>query len=146
MLRGVGRTTRKQSHQIANPMGKFSDTLMDHFTSPRNNGPMESPDRIGQAGALGQGPFMVLYLRVAGGTISEAKFCTYGCGTTIAAGSILTELITGRSFAECQSLTAGDLIKALDGVPPDKLHSPALAIAALQDALKPAAPVLEQRE
>jgi nitrogen fixation NifU-like protein len=122
-------------------MGKFSETLMDHFTSPRNTGTLESPDRIGQAGTLGNGPYMVLYLRIKDDVIVEAKYRTYGCGTTIAAGSILTELVTGRSIAACLSLTVDDLITALEGVPPDKLHSPALAIAALQDALEPVANV-----
>jgi hypothetical protein len=32
-------------------------------------------------------------------------------------------------------LTAEDLIEALDGVPPDQLHYPAIKIAALRDAL-----------
>jgi nitrogen fixation NifU-like protein len=41
----------------------------------------------------------------------------------------------GASIEECRELTAEDLIEALDGVPPDKLHCPALAIGALRDAL-----------
>jgi nitrogen fixation NifU-like protein len=118
-------------------MANFSETLMDHFTSPRNSGTIDEPDRIGQAGTLGQGPFMVLYLRLNADLITHAKFRTYGCGTTIAAGSMLTELIIGRTLAFCRALTTDDLIAALDGVPPEKLHSPALAIAALQNALKP---------
>ena len=48
---------------------------------------------------------------------------------------MLTELITGRTVAECRELTVEKLIEALDGVPPDKLHCPGLAIAALRDAL-----------
>ena len=43
--------------------------------------------------------------------------------------------IVGRTVAECRGLTTDDLIAALDGVPPEKLHSPVLAIAALHDAL-----------
>ena len=41
---------------------------------------------------------------------------------------MLTEMIKGKSIAECRELTVEDLIAALDGVPPDKLHYPALAI------------------
>jgi nitrogen fixation protein NifU and related proteins len=44
--------------------------------------------------------------------------------------------VVGRSIDDCRELTAEDLIEALDGVPPDKLHCPALAIAALRDALR----------
>ena len=47
----------------------------------------------------------------------------------------MSELVLGRSIAECRELTAEELIEALDGVPPDKLHCPALAIGALRNAL-----------
>jgi NifU-like protein involved in Fe-S cluster formation len=116
-------------------MGKFSDTLMDHVTAPRNTGVMENPDLTGMAGAPGRGAFLVLCLRVRDGRITEAKFQTYGCGPTIAAGSMLTEMILGRTIEECREVTAEQLIEALDGVPPDKLHCPALAIAALRNAI-----------
>ena len=109
---------------------------MDHFAAPRNSGAFESPDATGHAGSPGRGPFLILYLRMKGNQVQAAKFQTYGCGPTIACGSVLTEMITGRSVADCLQLTAQSLIDALDGVPPDKLHSPALAIAALRDALK----------
>ena len=123
-------------------MGKYSDTLMDHFMAPRNSGPLESPDVTGHAGTPGRGPFLILYLRIEGGHVVAAKFQTYGCGSTIACGSMLTEMIIGRSLEECSRLTPETLIERLDGVPSDKLHSPALAIGALRDALKCFAPAL----
>lgn len=117
-------------------MSKYSDTLMDHFTSPRNSGAMEAPDAVGHAGTPGRGPFMILYLRVVNDAVAESRFQTYGCGSTIACGSMLTELIKGRPVSECLALAAADLVAALDGVPADKLHGPALAIGALRDGLK----------
>ena len=88
------------------------------------------------ARASGRGPFLILYLRIDGSHVAAAKFQTYGCGATIACGSMLTEMIVGRTTSDCFKLTTEMLIQALDGVPPDKLHSPGLAIAALRDALK----------
>jgi NifU-like protein involved in Fe-S cluster formation len=117
-------------------MGRYSDTLMDHFQSPRHCGAMDGPDLVGHVGIVGQGPFMVLYLRVREGRVTDAKFQTYGCGSTIACGSMLTELVIGRVVRDCLALTAEQLSEALDGVPADKQHSPVLAIAALRDALK----------
>jgi nitrogen fixation protein NifU and related proteins len=63
-------------------------------------------------------------------------FQTYGCGPTIACGSMLSELIIGRSLEVCSRLTTETLIVSLDSVPAEKLHNPALAIAALRNALK----------
>jgi nitrogen fixation protein NifU and related proteins len=116
-------------------MGKFSDTLTDHVMSPRNGGAIENPDLTGHAGAPGRGAFMILYLKVHAERITAAKYHTVGCGPTIASGSMLTELIAGKSISECRELTVEKPIEALDGVPPDKLHCPALAIGALKDAL-----------
>ena len=116
-------------------MGKYSETLMDHVMAPRNGGVMENPDLTGRAGAPGRGAFLILYLKRQDDRVAEAKYHTYGCGPTIAAGSMLTEMIEGRTVAECRELTVEKLIEALDGVPPDKLHCPGLAIAALRDAL-----------
>jgi nitrogen fixation NifU-like protein len=116
---------------------------MDHVLAPRNAGVMESPDLTGHAGAPGRGAFLILFLELDADRITAAKYHTYGCGPTIASGSMLTELIVGRTVAECRGLTTEDLIAALDGVPPDKLHCPALAIAALHDALNHLAPSRE---
>jgi nitrogen fixation NifU-like protein len=116
-------------------MSRFSEILMDHFNYPRNQGRMESPDRVGVAGTPGEGPFMVIMLRVQNDLVTEAKCDTHGCGVTIAAGSMLTEMITNRTREACRSITAEQLTQALDGVPPDKAHGPALAVAALQNAL-----------
>jgi nitrogen fixation protein NifU and related proteins len=116
-------------------MGKFSEILMDHFNSPRNSGRMEAPDRVGIAGTPGRGPYVALYLRLAGDVISEAQFQTHGCGVSIACGSMLTEMIIGRASSECLELTPERLSEALDGVPGTKLHCPALAVAALKNAL-----------
>jgi nitrogen fixation NifU-like protein len=44
-------------------------------------------------------------------------------------------MIAGKPIAECRELTVENLIEALDGMPPNKLHCLALAIGALKDAL-----------
>ena len=116
-------------------MSKFSETLTEHVMAPRNGGAIKNPDLTGHAGAPGRGAFMILYLRIRDDRVAEAKYHTVGCGPTIASGSMLTEMIVGRSLGECQRLTVENLIEELDGVPPEKLHCPALAIGALQDAL-----------
>jgi nitrogen fixation NifU-like protein len=116
-------------------MAKYSETLTEHVMTPRNGGTIENPDLTGHAGAPGRGAFMILYLKIQNQRIAAAKYHTVGCGPTIASGSMLTEMIAGRPIAECRGLTVENLIEALDGMPPDKMHCPALAIGALKDAL-----------
>jgi nitrogen fixation NifU-like protein len=117
-------------------MGQFSDTLMDHFQSPRNSRRIANPDLVGLAGVPGNGPYLALYIRLDKTSIVESGFQTHGCGVSIACGSMLTELITHQSVTECHELTPERLSEALDGIPATKLHCPVLAIAALKDALK----------
>lgn len=109
-------------------MPRFSETVMDHFLSPRNAGPMNSPDLIGVAGTPGRGRHMVLHLKIADDRIIQATFQCHGCGATIAAGSMLTEMITGERIDRCRSLTAGDVVEALDGLPSDKRHCAGFAV------------------
>ncbi len=116
-------------------MAKYSETLTEHVMAPRNGGVIEDADLTGHAGSPGRGAFMILFLNVEDDRIAAARYHTVGCGPTIASGSMLTEMIAGKSIAECRELTVENLIEALDGVPPDKLHCPALAIGALKDAL-----------
>lgn len=117
-------------------MPRFSSTAMDHFQNPRNRRRLEQPDRVGVAGVPGRTRFLVLYLKLEGERVIETSFQSHGCGATIACGSMLTEMIAGRSISVCRSLSVEDLTAALDGMPPDKRHSPAMAIQALHDALE----------
>jgi len=117
-------------------MKRFSDILMDHFNSPRNRGRLDNPDRVGVGGVPGNGPYLVLTIRLRGEIVTEAKCETHGCGVTIASASMLTELLANRSLNECRSITAERLTRELGGVPADKAHGPALAVAALQNAIR----------
>ena len=108
---------------------------MDHFQAPRNQRRLPSADVVGTAGVPGQGRFLTLYLQLSDGRVSLATFDCHGCGVTIACGSILTELVEGRTLEECAAVTANDLIEALDGIPADKQDRAGFALVALQTAL-----------
>ena len=112
---------------------RFSDILMDHFQSPRNQGRMDSPDVVGIAGVPGQGRYLILYLRLNAGRISQATFEAHGCSVTI---SVNAEIVTERRPQECADLTPQNLIDALDGIPPDKHDCAGFALHALRDALQ----------
>ncbi len=89
-------------------MGKYSETLTEHVMAPRNGGVIEDAGLTGHAGAPGRGAFMILYLKVEDERIKAAKYHTVGCGPTIASGSMLTEMIAGKSIEECRELTVGE--------------------------------------
>ncbi len=116
-------------------MSRYSATLLDHVLSPRNGGAMDAPDAIGKASLAGRAPYVTIYLQVRQGVVTKAMFQTFGCGVSIACCSVLTEMITGRTVADCRSLTGASLIEALAGIPPEKQFCADMAVEALQQAL-----------
>jgi nitrogen fixation NifU-like protein len=119
----------------ANAPSPYSPTVLDHYQNPRNVGAIEDADAVGVVENPACGDVLHLYLRVDGGTITRATFRSFGCVAAIAAGSRLTELLATASVEWAEQLGQQDVVAALDGLPPMKLHAAALAQAAVRAAL-----------
>lgn len=116
----------------------YNETVMDHFMNPRNLGDIESADAVGEVGAAACGDIMKISLKIDENTrtITDARFKTFGCGSAIAASSMATELIKGRTIDELERCFSNDdIVTALGGLPPVKIHCSVLAEAALKAAL-----------
>ena len=79
-----------------------------------------------------------LSLLVRENRIEAVRFLAYGCPPTLVCGSVMTELIQGKTTAEASRLTRVDLLKAIGGLPSRKQHAAALAIETLHSALRQA--------
>jgi len=112
----------------------YSETLLDHFRAPRNAGMMRNPDAIGESEDPSCGDLARFYLRVRDGTVAEARFQTYGCGPSIAAASLVTELAQGRPVEELTAFTAEAVERALGGLPEERRHAATLVVDALRAA------------
>ena len=113
-------------------MPEYSATVVDHFQHPRNLGDLESPDAVAEVENPACGDRTRLAIRVRDGRISEARFRTEGCPASIAASSITTELILGRTLEEARTLRDEDVANALGGLPRNKLHCSVLAEDVIQ--------------
>jgi NifU-like protein involved in Fe-S cluster formation len=78
---------------------------------------------------------MRLSLRIQDGSIAEAGFKVFGCAAAIAAGSMLTEMVRGRSLQEVETITNLQVAAALGGISDNKIHCSVLAEQALREAL-----------
>jgi len=81
------------------------------------------------------GDLLYLYLKVIDGKISQATFKIQGCPPSVAAGSVLTEMITNLTIGEALALRPQDVARALENLPRNKEHCSVLAIDALRAAL-----------
>lgn len=115
----------------------YSDKILDHFNNPRNMGSLDKNDAdvgTGVVGAPECGDVMKLQIKVDDqGLITEAKFKTFGCGAAIAASSLATEWLKGRTVDEAEELKNTALAEEL-ALPPVKIHCSVLA----EDAVKAA--------
>ena len=76
----------------------YSEVLLDHFRHPRNFGSLPSPDVISEEVNPLCGDRIRIELAIRGNCVEAARFYGDGCAISIAAASLLTELIAGASI------------------------------------------------
>ncbi|MEZ0295282.1 MAG: iron-sulfur cluster assembly scaffold protein, partial [Candidatus Methylacidiphilales bacterium] len=82
------------------------------------------------------GDIMKISLKIKDGIVTDARFKTFGCGSAIASSSMATELIKGRTLEEVKSFSNEEVVEALGGLPPVKIHCSVLAEEALKAAIE----------
>jgi len=126
----------------------YSEAFKDHIANPRNAGELENADATAEETNPVCGDRLRLSLRVREDRIEAARFLAYGCPPTLVCGSVLTELIIGKTVEDAMLLTREDLVAAVGGLPSRRKHAAALALETLRAALsssggKPAFPTSE---
>ena len=123
----------------------YNNTVMDHFINPRNMGDIKEADAIGEVGAAACGDIMKISLKIdeSTQTVTDARFKTFGCGSAIAASSMATELIKGRTIEELEkNFTNKEVLDALGGEEywrsnlPQKIHCSVLSEEAVSAAIE----------
>jgi nitrogen fixation NifU-like protein len=118
-------------------MAIYSETVMEHFTNPRNVGEIEDPDGVGEVGNPVCGDMMTFYIKVDDeGRLSDVKFKTFGCGAAIAVSSMVSEMAKGKTLEEALKITRDDVAEELGGLPKNKLHCSNLGADALHKAIQ----------
>ena len=122
----------------------YSDKVVDHYENPRNVGSFDKNDEdvgTGMVGAPACGDVMKLQIRVAkDGTIEDARFKTYGCGSAIASSSLVTEWVKGKTLDQAAEIRNTEIAQELS-LPPVKIHCSILA----EDAIKAAVADYKQK-
>ncbi|MEM2542920.1 MAG: iron-sulfur cluster assembly scaffold protein, partial [Candidatus Korarchaeum sp.] len=114
----------------------YTPKVLELFRNPRNLGRMENADASAQAGSPACGDVISIYLRISGDVIEDAKFESYGCAANIAAASVLTEIVRGRTLREAWGIDWQRVADELGGLPPVKRHCSILAVGALRRAIR----------
>ena len=117
----------------------YSEEVIDHHKAPRNVGALDKEANdvgTGLVGAPACGDVLKLQIKVdEDGTIEDAKFKTFGCGSAIAASSLVTEWVKGKSVDEAAEIKNTEIAEHLS-LPPVKIHCSVLAEDAIKAAVK----------
>ena len=116
-------------------MALYNDIVMEHFMNPKNVGELENPDGSGTYGSPVCGDMMQIQIQVEDEKIVDARFKTFGCGSAIASSSMATSMIIGKTIEEALEITNNQIIDALGGLPPVKVHCSVLADRAIKNAI-----------
>ena len=124
-----------QASIIEDARETFSEEVVNRWLNPKNLGKIEDPDGVGRVtGPCGD--TVEISLKVKDDRITKALFMTDGCGTTIATGSMATDLATGKEIKEALKISQEVILDALGGLPEDSRHCALLASNTLKEAIK----------
>ena len=116
----------------------YAARLLDHFQNPRNVGELAPPAMRIEVSNPACGDILRLSARWENGVIVEARYKVRGCTASIAAGSALTEWLTGKSQAEIAEFTTQVIEEALGGLANESKHAAVLCADGVRKLLKQA--------
>jgi nitrogen fixation NifU-like protein len=114
----------------------YSQRLLEHFQNPRNVGDLAPPAVTVEVSNPICGDILRLAVRFEGDIAAEARYKTRGCTASIAAGSALTEWITGKTRADLAQLKPAAIEEAVGGLAAESKHAATLCVDAVRALLK----------
>ena len=112
----------------------YSETVIDHAMNPRNAGKIPNPDGFGSTTSA-CGETMEIMLKARDSKITDAAFWTNGCSTTVACGSMASELIKGQDVSQALAISKKNILEALGGLPEGNHHCALLTANAVKAAV-----------
>ncbi|RJS73011.1 iron-sulfur cluster assembly scaffold protein [Methanophagales archaeon] len=117
----------------------YTERTLKEAYNPKNVGELKKPS--GAARVTGScGDTMQIHLKVKvkedlSDKIVDCKFITDGCGASVACGSVITELVKGKTIEKASMLTPESILAVLGGLPEENIHCAALAVDTLKAAI-----------
>jgi len=108
-------------------MKTYTNTVIEHFSNPRNVGEIPDADGVAAIGSEECGDMIRVWIKVNNEHLTNVKYKVFGCPAAIACCSMMTELAIGKHVDKAWELTDDHVAEALGGLPADKYHCSNLA-------------------
>jgi len=111
-------------------MDSFTEIVQGHAKNPRNIGPLKFYN--GHYRLTGPcGDTREFWVRVQQRQVEAVGFVTDGCDSSLACGSMATEMAKGKTLEQVMDYEPADLLELLGGLPEEHAHCAYLAISTL---------------
>lgn len=124
----------------------FNDIICDHFMNPRNIGELADADYVIEISNPICGDTVHMYLKLNQDVITNVAYRAYGCSTSIATASIVSEKIINMSKAEILLITRDDVVEWLGELEPSQFHCIDIALNILTQCANPTKKRFEHKE
>ena len=115
----------------------YSEIILDHFRNPRNYGSLPSPDISHEDVNPLCGDRIRIELKISCGVVEAARFKGDGCAISLAAASILTELILGADVTQGDPVSPDQLLSSLaSDIKPARIKCALLPLQALRSGIR----------
>ena len=128
-------TKKIEEEILEEERGIYTEKTLEEAHNPKNVGELEAPS--GAARVTGPcGDTLQMHIKVEENKIVDCKFITDGCGASMACGSVVTELVKGKTIEEALTVEDKDVLSVLGGLPEENIHCSVLAMDTLRAALE----------
>ena len=94
-------------------MDIYREEILDHYKRPRNFGPLPVSGLKAMDRNASCGDVIEIGVKIKVGKIDDIKFQGEGCAIAMAATSMLTEMVKGKTIEQAKKLTDKDMMKKL---------------------------------
>ena len=117
----------------------YPDRLLEHFQNPHNVGELALPAVTVEVSNPACGDILRLAARFEGEVAVEVRYKVRGCTASIAAGSALTQWITGKTREQLAQFRPAVVDEAVGGLAAESKHAAVLCADAVKALLRASA-------
>ncbi|MBI4281506.1 iron-sulfur cluster assembly scaffold protein [Candidatus Uhrbacteria bacterium] len=115
----------------------YREQILGHWRNPQNFGKLDHPTNEAFENNPLCGDEIGIQLNVKNGVVEDIRFHGVGCAISIAATSLLTEVIQGKKMGELKNIKKEDVFNLLGVTPsPSRVKCALLGWSVLQKVLE----------